>query len=342
MFKFYLKWEKYFLSEYDEYPSDIKLKMRNLLFINFVYLGGWLFIFILDGFTNYLMDFNILNFLRDFIVLGLIIISFLLIRNKKPIMAGNCTGGVILTIILEFIIIDLRNVNPSSILNLYKTLGFLLFGNLFIILISIKRMQVLIYSGISFFSLLFHSHMLIYFFFGEGFSYGLYDVISEVLFLLLVSTIISYYIFSLTLRSRIGIIDNIIFYKMTSQGPQHLFSEHPIDYNLAAKSGIYFYTAVGQGIFYRTGLFGPLPFGDKEGEIALIYSALLDDSSAESSRMQGKNYIIMAFIAKEIDIDLIDRNKFSDLISSQLQKIGDLSTFKKNEFKEFVRTLRVH
>ncbi len=342
MFKFYNKLKNYFLSVYNEYPSDIKIKMRNLLFINLVYLAGWVFIFLLDGLPEYFRSFDILNFLRDFIVIGLIFLSFLFIRIRKPILAGNFSGGIMLTIIIHFVIVELFNANPLSALHMYKTLSFLLFGNLFIILISIKQIQVLIYNIISVISLLLHSNVLIYIFFGDDIPYGLYDVILEALFISLLSFIISYYIFTLTLRSHIGIVNNIIFYKMSSQGPQHLFSEYPVDYNLLLKSGIYFYTAIGQGIYYRTGLFGPLPFGGIQGEVAFIYSSLIDDSSVEDSRMKGKNYILICFIAKEIDVDLIDRNKFSEIISNQINKIKDLSTFKERDFREFINTLRAH
>jgi hypothetical protein len=177
-------------------------------------------------------------------------------------------------------------------------------------------------------------------FFEGKFTFSFYALGFEALFFLLISSSICLFLFRLTLRSRIEIINNIILFKMTQKGPAPIFWEHSMNYDLLAECAVYFYTAIGQGFRYRTGLFGPLPFGDDTNNIALVYTTLVNDSALEIPRMKGENYIMLAFIAKTNEMDLIERNKILEIIEIEILKINDLARFREDDFQRFVKSLR--
>ncbi|TFF98718.1 MAG: hypothetical protein EU547_00575 [Promethearchaeota archaeon] len=342
MVRYYNILEEYFLSVYDDFPLEIRKKMKNLLFINILNLLGWFFIFFIDGVLRYLNNFDFITFFRDFIVLGLIIFSMVLIKVKKPIFAGYMAMTIVISLAIHPILMDLIGSYSLSEYMLYRTLGFLIIGELLISAYAIKRIQILIYSIISFILLSVHFRILMINFFGGNVPYDSYAMIFESVFLLTSSTTISFFLFNLTLRSRMEIIKNMVFFKLSKKGPIPFFSEHSIDYNSLIESGVYFYTAIGQGNQYRTGLFGPLPFGNEEEKIALIFSSIVKDSEFEDPRLKGKNYMIVSLIVDVDKVDLIDRNKLLNLLEDNKKSINDLSEFNEEDIEEFIRNIREH
>ena len=122
---------------------------------------------------------------------------------------------------------------------------------------------------------------------------------------------------------------NVIFYAFMDIGPAVIYSMETIDQVAALSSGVFIYTAVGQGAGYRTGLFGPLPFGN---DVALISSAFVTDNNAPDIRLNNKNFLVIALVAKEGYTYLIDREKLKIIIKNQLDKITDLSKMQKEDF----------
>ena len=129
---------------------------------------------------------------------------------------------------------------------------------------------------------------------------------------------------------------NIIFYAFTDIGPAVIYSLEAIDQTAALSSGAFIYAAVGQGGGYRTGLFGPLPFGD---DVALIASTFVTDSMAPDTRLNNKNFVIIALVTKEGYTYLIDREKLKVTIKSQLDKVTDLSLLNKDDFSMIAETI---
>ncbi len=332
--------EKYFLGAYEEFPLEIKKKMRNLLIINLLNVFGWIFIFAISGLASYIEKPDFLTIFRDFIVLALIALALLLIRIKRPIIAGYTTIFIVIVIALHPILNDMFSIYSSSEDMLYKTLGYLILGELLLGAYTIKRAQILVYTILSIILLIVHFLVLMEIFKGGLISNESYAMFFESLFLFIISSSLTFILFNLTLQSRIEMIRNIIFYKMTEKGPVSLFSEHYINYNLMLESGIYFYTAIGQGIRYRTGLFGPLPFGEETGRVSLIYSAIVDDSDFEGSRLKGKNYILIAFLGKGNEIDLIEKHRLIEKVEEEMKNLPDLAEFEEEDFQAFVSSIR--
>jgi hypothetical protein len=346
MLGLYQRVEEYFLTPYRNYPSEIQKKIRNLLFINLINLSNWGFIFFLSGLNQYIMDFDVLMFIRDFLVLLLIITSFRWIKTNKPILAGTVIIAINLLIVVHAVLSDMLGLNAISIQNLYRTLAFLLIGNLFVILVSIKQSQILIYNVLSVIILYIHAHTLIIALYGLSPANSAITITFEVLLLIIVAGIVSFFLFGMTLRTRMGIIHTIVFYKMSTQGPELLFSEQGYDSDDESKedellrAGVYFYTAIGQGSSYRTGLFGPVPCGVGEEKVALIYSELVKDTKLKDDRLKGKNYLLIAFITNEHEVALIHKNKLLELVQKRIDKIGDISDLTEEDFRSFIHHLR--
>lgn len=340
MVEIYKKLEDYFLSIYDPYPQEIQKKMKNLLFINLLYLIAWILLFILDAYNRYFKDFNIVTLSRDFFTLGLIFSALLLIKLNKPLFAGYISMTTVLTLAIHPILMDIFYTYSLSEYVLYRTLCFLIIGELLISAYAVKRIQIFLYSIVSFIFIILHFGILMDIFYGGNPTDESYAIIFESIFLLIASTILSLFLFRLTFRSRMKIIKNIIFFKMGKKGPIPFFTEQSINYNSIIESGIYFYTAIGQGNRYRKGLFGPIPFGDEKENVALIFSSIVRDSDFEDPRLEKENYLMIALIAEEQKVNLIDRNKLFNLLEQKVNKMGDLSEIDQDYIQDFINSIR--
>ncbi|TXT58441.1 MAG: membrane protein of unknown function [Promethearchaeota archaeon] len=339
MVELYNRMENYILSLYEDYPLEIRKKMRNLLFTDFISFIGWILLFLMGGVLNYIENCDFTIFIRDFVVLGLILVSIILLKLKKPVLASYTTMSILFTIVYHPIIKDLIGISSESSLILYRTLVILIIGNLFLSTYSLKQLQIVFYTLISIITFIIHSIIIKNLYFEGRFTFEFYALSFEALFFLLITSAVCLFLFRLTSQNRFDFIDNIILFKMTRKGPTPVFWEHPMNYDVLLECGVYFYTAVGQGLRYLTGLFGPLPFGDDSKHIALIYTTLMKDSAFEIPRMKGQNYIMFAFIAKTDKIDFLERNKFLEIIQNETSKIKDLAGFNDDEFQEFAKVL---
>lgn len=335
---YYTNWEKYFFGIYEDYPIEIQKKMKNLLFFNTVGLIIWSAIVIMRLFLVGSLSFFII--LGDFIALLIFPISLYLMRKNEPVFAGNVTMGLVSVIVIQLIFGDFFSEYFRPINRLYETTAILIVGLLIITLYALKRVQYAMYTfimvgilSLHFFVLVFHSY--------EGIFYNetIYTF-AESVFFLIIAGIASFTILSLTVQSRTNVFTNVVLYKMTKMGPNAFFTEHPLEEDLLMTSGVYIYTAIGQGHSYPTGLFGPLPFGDDKNQVALVYSTIVTDSNFPDPRLDGKNYIMIAFISKRGDEDLIDRRKLSEIISTQIKEISDLSTLQEKEIFQIIHVIR--
>ncbi len=132
--------------------------------------------------------------------------------------------------------------------------------------------------------------------------------------------------------------ENTIIYKMTKAGPAPIFSECDMDSDLLIKSGIFFYTAIGQGMQLNTGLFGPLPFGDDKSNVALIYGTFVKDS--DYPRLKGENYILVVFVVKSKLVALIDKKRLIDILIVKINEIEDFSNLNEEDLREMIQEIR--
>lgn len=133
------------------------------------------------------------------------------------------------------------------------------------------------------------------------------------------------------------IITNILLYAWEEVGPDLKFAEEPIDEVIALSSGVFLYTAVGQGSNYRTGLYGPIPFGE---DVALVFSALVKDSGGEDPRLKNQNFVLVAMILKEGTSHLLERSYISTVLEEFLSTIADFRKFTEPDFQRLVGLVR--
>jgi len=131
---------------------------------------------------------------------------------------------------------------------------------------------------------------------------------------------------------------NIVIFKMNPEGPDPIISENVLDHDLLVRSGIFFYTAIGQGMQLNTGLFGPLPFGDDETDVALVYGTFVKDS--KYARLEGQNYILIVFIAKSHLVNLINKKRLIDILIEKIDKIEDFSSLIKEDLQVLIKEIR--
>ncbi len=125
------------------------------------------------------------------------------------------------------------------------------------------------------------------------------------------------------------VFSNIIFYKFDKRGPTVIHTELPLEEPLGTSSAAYFYTTIGQGSQYRTGLFGPIPFGWQDtGEVAMIYATGITDTGLLEPRLAQKNYFLVALITTPEKVPAIDRVHLEKQLERLIQDIPDLATLK--------------
>ncbi len=162
----------------------------------------------------------------------------------------------------------------------------------------------------------------------------------ETLAILSISLFLSFTTLQLTRRERGTIFSNIIFYKFGDQGPTAAYEEHPLQGHEEASAGAYFYTTIGQGAQYSTGLFGPIPFGLKEqGRVALIFAARTRDSGLKDPRLQCENYLLIAMVTTPDKVSIVDREKLEARLGKLTREIADLCNLTEQEFATYVEQI---
>jgi hypothetical protein len=137
----------FFTSPYRGKSLEIRHKAKYLLYVNLV---GLVF-FILLLFVHIVELQGVYSIIGQVLSFSLLLLSTLLIRFKKVMTAGNLTALSILGYnFFTFIINDYFYMEVIPAMRMYESLSFLLIGNLILGLYAIKKIQVYLYSFMSF------------------------------------------------------------------------------------------------------------------------------------------------------------------------------------------------
>ena len=93
---------------------------------------------------------------------------------------------------------------------------------------------------------------------------------------------------------------------------------------------------LGQGLQYHEGLFGPLPFGDKNLR-SIIYTLIIDDPSQIQKRTHQQSYVLLCLVfTKSLGPFFYDRQKVKNIFEDQTRTLKTITDIDKN-FLEFLR-----
>jgi len=328
---------KYFLEEYKDFPREIQEKMRNLFYLC---IGGSLafgFMFIRAIWIN----FDLFELIATAINIMILVITLFFIRLKKPVLAGDIAICMVFYTLINLVLRDAFSDEFKQISRINDTTVELIFGLLITINYIIRKSQYLMMIMFSFFILISHFFILVFHYYSGVITSETLNSFSESLLILTCSLFFCFTILSLTSRERGQVFSNIIFYKLDMQGPSIAYSEHPLRNDVEFSSGAYFYTMIGQGLQYATGLFGPVPFGVKEeGQVALIFATRTTDSGLVDQRLQCQNYLLIALIATPDKVSILDREILEKQLKEITQDISDLCTFTAQNYANIVTQIR--
>jgi len=103
------------------------------------------------------------------------------------------------------------------------------------------------------------------------------------------------------------------------------------------KLGSFFSVAIGQGSYYNTGCYGPLPALGSDFN-CLVHSAIIKDESEFDPRMKGWNYIMICFFFHKSLDGVIAENKstIEDYLETRVANahVRDLTESKLAEIKD--------
>lgn len=149
--------KKSFLDQYREESYDLQKKMEYLFYfsqIGVLLFAGLLLIRIFGNSNIYLITGDAF--------LGLILlISFLGIYFKRPLLASNSVNLIPFTVLCYHVIEEYKMDLPVNLDSLFASLAFLIFGLLFMSLFALRRRQLVLYALFSTLTLLAHYYVLV-------------------------------------------------------------------------------------------------------------------------------------------------------------------------------------
>jgi len=139
----------------------------------------------------------------------------------------------------------------------------------------------------------------------------------------------------------------LTIFKQCASGPTGIGDDYLpfITENMDSESELYriasyFGVAIGQGSYYHTGLFGPLPvIGSKYK--AIVFTAIVKDNKIFDERMKGWNYLMACFFFHDSLISNINekRELIEVLFESFFDKHNHLSTITDRAIKSLKRVI---
>ncbi len=279
-------------------------------------------------------------FLGDMFAITCLFSSLVMIRKKKPLAAGNFAMIVLASALFYYTLGDYLIPMGKDMTRLYESLIMIIVDFYLASLVAIRSRQLVILICLSF--CVISSHFAVLFFLSYGGEFSFTTLYPHLYSLALVvgCGYVSLKVMSLTAHKRGDIFTNIVFYKLGQTGPECFFIDHPLERGLQASMGGYLYSAIGQGQQYHLGLFGPVPWGDKEAkQVAYIYSALLSDSGVPDIRLNGRNYLLIALILRQDMVHLVERNDLQIDLETSIRLISDLSNLAESQIREIVQVI---
>jgi hypothetical protein len=324
---------KLFLTGYKDFPREIQDKSRNLLHI--CILGIILFVFMLFRVIRFSFDpFEALASTYAIIALGL---TLLFLSLKKPVLAGDTAICTIFYVFINFVLRDAFSEEIIQISRINDTTVALILGLLLTTSFVIRKSQYIFAILSSYFIIVSHFFTLVLRYYSGVFPSDAVILFLETLLLLTAFLYFGLSLLSLPEQGRGQVFSNIIFYKLGAKGPFVAYSEHQLPNNVEYSSGAYFYSTIGQGDKYATGLFGPIPFGvNEEKMVALIYATRILDSSLIDSRLKCQNYLLIALISVQEKLNNIDREDLEEQLDKITKDISDLCNLTAESFASLV------
>ncbi|HMF34310.1 MAG TPA: hypothetical protein VKK79_22985 [Candidatus Lokiarchaeia archaeon] len=331
-----LKIPTFHLKGYEDFPREIRKKMQNLFFLCVLVCIVQTFVLVVARITN---DFvQVMACIYCLAILGL---TFLFIQLKRPVAAGNVALCIIFYVFINFVLRDALSTTFRQMSRINDSTIEIIFGLLLTTTFVIRKSQYIFVVFTSYFVVISHFLVLTWKFYPGGLSSQEITTFVVTLLILSASLFFCLTILSLTSRERGEIFGNIIFYKFAESGPEMILSEHPLQEELELNSGAYFYTLIGQGTQYPTGLFGPVPFGLKQTrQVALIYATRIKDEHLEDPRFANENYFLLTLITTPEKIAIMDRTQLEKDLKRITQDIPDLSLLNTEAFNGIIQRIR--
>ncbi len=268
-------------------------------------------------------------------------LSLIFIRLKKPIIAGNLSICMVFYVLGNYVLRDIFATDFKQISRINDSAVVIIFGIIITTTYVIQKSQYIFLIFTSYILLISHYLVLVFHFYGGVFEDSTFVPFLESLAIITISLFLSFRTLLLTTRERGQVFTNIIFYKLNMQGPVIAYSEHPLHGHEENSSGAYFYTAIGQGAQYATGLFGPIPFGLKaEGKVALIYATRVKDTGLTDPRLNCQNYLLIGLITTSDKISILERESLEERLAKIMNELPDLCALSSEQYAQLVSQIR--
>ncbi|MHA1168183.1 MAG: response regulator [Candidatus Hodarchaeales archaeon] len=137
---------------------------------------------------------------------------------------------------------------------------------------------------------------------------------------------------------------HVILFTIGNLGPKMIYKDKstlPEELNNAIDmTGVYFFTAIGQGKTHHLGLFGPLPIPGSNDYRALAFTILINDKNQTDSRMRGMSYCLITIIYPKEKMEFFyDHQKLTLFLNKSFENINDMDELNEKFMDDLKRRL---
>ncbi len=131
-------------------------------------------------------------------------------------------------------------------------------------------------------------------------------------------------------------------FELTEMGPEiiHAHNQDLLPYDILFKSGMFYFSIMGQGDTYTTGVYGPFPVSGTKDWNAVVYGTLAKNPNFKDPRMLGNTYLMIAiFYPTDLNHFFADRKGIEQIISRIFGNTPKAGSWGENELKRIVKEI---
>ncbi len=131
-------------------------------------------------------------------------------------------------------------------------------------------------------------------------------------------------------------------FELTEMGPEiiHALNQELLPYDTLFKSGMFYFSIMGQGDTYTTGVYGPFPVSGTKDWNAIVYGTLARNPNFKDPRMLGNTYLMIAlFYPIELNHFFADRKTIEQIINRIFGSVPTAGTWGEKELERIVKEI---
>ena len=131
-------------------------------------------------------------------------------------------------------------------------------------------------------------------------------------------------------------------FELTDMGPELQITINPdlLPYTVVFKSGMFYFSIMGQGETYTTGVFGPFPVAEVKNWNAIVYGTMAINPNFQDPRMHGNTYLMIAiFYPVEYNHFFSERDAIKNIFERNLGQAPTQYEWRREVIEKIVKEI---